>query len=237
MHVCAKRGWNSHYIHGWTLKKIHALLANIWAVFIQVFILYWNFEYTKAVTLYGAKSGRWYGSCNWGSTFWVKSTSIFFQCGVWWIILLQCPFIWSTYYLNHYYLVIIVKLHKTYTYTNLGLYHGCRLLVVAFLAGLCEQLETNILSIHKLKSACIVCGLKSACINRQLCMRKSVDAASLVHGLCIRLACWIVYLEWSFFLCPLRWPWISDRACILQPWGIVFVVATAIPPGLHYNNQ
>ena len=34
--------------------------------FTQVFIPYWNFACTKAVTLHSCKSGRWYGpmSCN-----------------------------------------------------------------------------------------------------------------------------------------------------------------------------
>ena len=34
--------------------------------FTQVFTPYWNFEYTKAVTLHSGKSGRWDGprSCN-----------------------------------------------------------------------------------------------------------------------------------------------------------------------------
>ena len=38
---------------------------------------YWNFDYTKAVTLHCGKSGRWCRSCNWGNPFWVKSTSNF----------------------------------------------------------------------------------------------------------------------------------------------------------------
>jgi len=30
----------------------------------EIFMPYWNFEYTKAVTLHCGKSGRWYKSCN-----------------------------------------------------------------------------------------------------------------------------------------------------------------------------
>ena len=50
--------------------------------FTQVFIPYWNFEYTKSVTPHCNKSGRWYGprSCNSGDPSWVKWTSNFFQC-------------------------------------------------------------------------------------------------------------------------------------------------------------
>ena len=49
--------------------------------FTQVFIPYWNFEYTKAVTLHCGKSGRWYRLrlCNWSDSSWAKSTSIFFS--------------------------------------------------------------------------------------------------------------------------------------------------------------
>ena len=69
---------------GWTLKNIHALLANLWAVFMFYASTYschiiWNFEYTKTVTLHCSKSGRWYCpiSCNWGKPFWVNLTSVF----------------------------------------------------------------------------------------------------------------------------------------------------------------
>ena len=62
-------------IIGWTLKPIH----------MQIFMSYWNFEYTKALTLHCGKSGRWYRSCNWGKPFWVKLTSSFFP-----VCLLQC---------------------------------------------------------------------------------------------------------------------------------------------------
>ena len=55
-------------IIGLTLKNIHALLANLWAVFMcfyaSIFMQYWNFEYTNTVTLHCGKSGRWYRSCN-----------------------------------------------------------------------------------------------------------------------------------------------------------------------------
>ena len=49
--------------------------------FTQVFIPYWNIEYTKAVTLHCGKSGRWYRLrlCNWSDSSLVKSTSIFFS--------------------------------------------------------------------------------------------------------------------------------------------------------------
>ena len=49
--------------------------------FTQVFIPYWNFEYTKAVTLHCGKSERWYRLrfCNWSDSSWAKSTSIVFS--------------------------------------------------------------------------------------------------------------------------------------------------------------
>ena len=48
-------------IIGWTVLNIHALLANLWAVFVQVFMPCWNFEHIKAVNnLHCGKSGRWH---------------------------------------------------------------------------------------------------------------------------------------------------------------------------------
>ena len=44
-------------IIGWTLKTIHAALTNLWGVFVQIFMPYWNFEHTKAVTLHFGKVG------------------------------------------------------------------------------------------------------------------------------------------------------------------------------------
>ena len=52
---------------------------------VLLFMPYWNFEYTKAVTLHcgkSGKSGRQYRSWNWGNPFWVKLTSSFFQCRI-----------------------------------------------------------------------------------------------------------------------------------------------------------
>ena len=44
---------------GWTLKNIHALLANLWAVFMFYASIHalWNFDYTTAVILHCGKSG------------------------------------------------------------------------------------------------------------------------------------------------------------------------------------
>ena len=36
----------------WTLKSIHALLTNHWGIFMQIFMPYWKFEYTKALKPY-----------------------------------------------------------------------------------------------------------------------------------------------------------------------------------------
>ena len=44
-------------IIGWTLKTIHAILTNLWGVFMsfmQLFMPYWNFEYTKALVKVGS---------------------------------------------------------------------------------------------------------------------------------------------------------------------------------------
>ena len=72
LQVCPKRGCNSHYIH--------VLLDGLWHMCLYTNMPYWNFEYTKALSLHCGKSGRWYGSCNWGNPFWVKFTSSFIQC-------------------------------------------------------------------------------------------------------------------------------------------------------------
>ena len=72
LQVCPKRGCNSHYIH--------VLLDGLWHMCLYANMPYWNFEYTKVLSLHCGKSGRWYGSCNWGNPFWVKFTSSFIQC-------------------------------------------------------------------------------------------------------------------------------------------------------------
>ena len=59
-----------YFMHCW-------LTFRQYLCFMQVFMPYWNFDYTKAVTLYCGKSGRWCRSCNWGNPFLVKSTSNF----------------------------------------------------------------------------------------------------------------------------------------------------------------
>ena len=81
---CPKRECNSHYIiHVW-LDGLWKLFMHYWLTFgecfMEIFMPYWNLEYTKALTLHCAKSGRWYRSCNWGNPFWVKLSSSFFQC-------------------------------------------------------------------------------------------------------------------------------------------------------------
>ena len=84
------KGCNSCYIH--------VLLDGLWRLFMhwltwvflcfmQIFMPYWNIEYTKALTLHCGKSGRWYRSCNWGNPFWVKLTSSFLQCIESWMAL------------------------------------------------------------------------------------------------------------------------------------------------------
>ena len=45
------------FVFGWTLKPIHSLLANFGWYLVQVFIPYWSFEYTKAVTYTVVKVG------------------------------------------------------------------------------------------------------------------------------------------------------------------------------------
>ena len=88
---CPKKACNSHYIHV-LLDRLWKLFMHYWlpfgeylCAFMQIFMPYWNFEYTKAVTLHlgiSGKSGRRYRSWNWGNPFWVKLTSSFFQCGL-----------------------------------------------------------------------------------------------------------------------------------------------------------
>ena len=76
------KGWNSHYIHillDWLWKVFMHYWLTFGQAFMQVFMPYWNFEYTNTVTLHCGKSGRRYRFCNWGNPFWVKLTSSFFQ--------------------------------------------------------------------------------------------------------------------------------------------------------------
>ena len=49
----------SPHIIGWTLKTIHALLTNLCmgSIFVLNIMPYWNFEYTKALTLHYVKVG------------------------------------------------------------------------------------------------------------------------------------------------------------------------------------
>ena len=88
-----ERGWNLGYTHVLLdeLWNIHAQWANLWAVFIyfyisihQVFIPYWNFEYTKAVTLHCGKSGRWHGLrfCSWIDFPWVNQPPFSFSVDI-----------------------------------------------------------------------------------------------------------------------------------------------------------
>ena len=46
-------------MHHWKdSETIHALLTNsLWGVFMQIFMPYWNYEDTKALTLHCGKSG------------------------------------------------------------------------------------------------------------------------------------------------------------------------------------
>ena len=59
MHVCAKEGWTSTYIHGPLLMYYGYTLGRIIAIqqLLHEFISYWNFEYTKAVTQHCTKVG------------------------------------------------------------------------------------------------------------------------------------------------------------------------------------
>ena len=80
-----------HFVIAQKVGYIHVLLDGLWkpfmhywltfgeylCAFMQIFMPYWKFEYTKALILHCGKSGRWYRSWNWGNLFWVKLTSSF----------------------------------------------------------------------------------------------------------------------------------------------------------------